>query len=187
MTDPDRKLAKRAARGDADAIAVLYDRYRSRIFGFLVRISGRQAAEDVFQEVWIAVIRRIDSFDPRRGSFSGWIHGIAANAAVDRFRRERVREADSLDDPERGETLPSPGPSPESAALAAPLGDALVAALDRLEPDRRAAVLLRHHLGMTYAEIAGSLGIPEGTAKSMVHRGVSELRASLEGWSHGRS
>lgn len=182
MTDPDRKLAKRAGRGDVDAVAALYDRYRSRIFGFLVRICGRQAAEDVFQEVWVSVIARIDGFDPERGTFSGWIHGIAAHAAVDRFRRERLRAADSLDDPERSERVPGSAPAAESAIL----GDALAAALERLEPPRRAAVLLRHHLGMSYAEIASTIGVPEGTAKSMVHRGVSDLRGSLEEWSHGR-
>jgi len=192
MTDPDRKLARRAGRGDQEALAGLYERYRGRVFGFLVRLCGRQSAEDVFQEVWLHVLRHMDDFDPQRGTFSAWIHGIAAHAAIDRVRRERVRAAEPLDVPSvesgpgRGNLVASREPSPELLAMAAPLRAAIAAALLRLEPSRRAAVLLRHHLGMTYAEVAAAIGVPEGTAKSMIHRGVLDLRSALEEWSDDR-
>jgi len=193
MTDPDRTLARRAARGDPGAVAGLYERHRGRVFGFLIRFCGRQAAEDVFQEVWVRVMRRIGSFDPRLGTFASWVLVIATNAAIDRARREGVRAVESLDAPvgqdgaTRIELVASGGPSAERGAMAAELGEALEGALRRLAPARRAAVLLRHHMGLTYAEIGEALGLPEGTAKSMVHRGVVDLRERLEGIVDGRA
>jgi len=193
MTDPDRKLAKQAARGDSSAVAALYERNRGRVFGFLVRVCGRQAAEDVFQEVWIRVMRKVGAFDPRRGTFRAWVLVIAMHAAIDRMRRGGVRAAEPLDVPQgedgppRMERVESREPSAERGAMSAELGDALERALDRLAPARRAAVLLRHHAGMSYGEIADALGVAEGTAKSMVHRGVIELRDRMGDWFDERS
>jgi RNA polymerase sigma-70 factor (ECF subfamily) len=192
MTDPDRELAGKARSGDRRALERLYERHRARLFGYLVKVTGRRPlAEDVFQEVWIKVMQGIDGYDVRRGTFRAWLMRIASNAAVDRSRREKLRSGPELDAPvdDQGRTgadlLPAPGPGPgregESGLLRVRLARELASLSDR----QRAAVLLRHQQGLSYAELAESLGVAEGTAKTLVHRAVLRLRERLSGWVDG--
>jgi len=190
MTDPDRKLAGRARRGDRQALALLYERYRGRLFGFLVKLLGdRTLAEDVYQEVWIKVLQGITTYDPQGGKFRGWLFRVAANAAVDRMRRRDPLSGVELDAPvgNEGETriarLPSELPGPDRLGDSEALGRALERAMGKLNEQQRTAVLLRHQQGLSYPELARAMGIPEGTAKTMVHRSVERLRRSLKEWS----
>jgi len=187
MTDPDLRLARKASRGDRRALARLYEAHKRRLMGYLVRIVGtRQLAEDVFQEVWIKVLQGIQSYRPREGgTFRAWLYRVAWNAAVDRLRYEARRPTGSgaieegADLQSEADRLPSPLPGPEREAegrrMARVLGRALTALTDR----QRAAVLLRHQQGLSYPEIAAVLGVPQGTAKTLVHRGVLALRGIL--------
>ena len=187
MTDPDLRLVRKAGRGDRRALARLYEAHRKRLMGYLVRILGRpQAAEDVFQEVWIKVLQGIDSYRPREGgTFRAWLYRVAWNAAVDRLRYEARRPAagggreDGADRIEETDRLPSPRPGPERRAAGKQMAAALDQALARLNDRQRAAILLRHQQGMSYPEVAEALGVPQGTAKTLVHRGVLALRAIL--------
>jgi len=100
MSDPDRTLADRAARGDRRALMELYERHRSRLFGYLTRSLGNATlAEDVFQDVWIKVMQKIGTYRPGTASFRAWLYRVASNAAVDRLRREAVRSGPELDAP----------------------------------------------------------------------------------------
>jgi RNA polymerase sigma-70 factor (ECF subfamily) len=189
MTDPDRRLATQAAGGDRRALESLYERYNSRMLGFLVRILGRRAlAEDVSQEVWIKVLQKVQTYRPQPGSFRSWLFRIASNAAVDRMRREALRSGPELDAPTEHEGLrridlqPSPVPGPDRRGLGQLLGRAMCRALSDLPRRQASAVLLRHQQGLTYAEIATALGVPEGTAKTLVHRAVLALRGALKEW-----
>ena len=186
MTDPDRVLALSARRGDHRSLACLYDRHRTRLFGLLVRLVGsRPAAEDLFQEVWIKVMHGIEHYRPEGGTFRAWLFRIASNAAVDRRRRERRHMAEELDAPladddrSRLDLLPSHLPSPLRLAEAAEIGTGVEQALQDLSEQQRSAVLLRHQQGLSYTEIAAALDVPEGTAKTMVFRGVRMLRDRL--------
>jgi len=193
MTDPDRTLALRFRSGDRQALAELYERYRGRVFGYLVRQLGdRQAAEDVFQEVWIKVMQGMHGFRPA-GTFRGWLFRIAANAAVDRKRRESLRRGPELDAPagspgrtddadggRRVDRIASSAPGPDRAAGL--LGERIDRALTRLPERQRVAVLLRHQQGLSYVELAAALDVPEGTVKVLVHRGVVTLRRELAEW-----
>lgn len=192
MSDPDRKLARRAGRGDRGALLELYDRHRSRLFGYLVKVAGdREAAEDLFQEVWIKLMGGIETYRPGPSPFRAWLYRIATNAAVDRARREARQAAEELDapgaegGPPRIDLLESSEPGPERMGQAAELGRRLGRAMGSLNERQRAAVLLRHQQGLTYAEIAEALQVPEGTAKTMVHRGAHRLRTLLEEESGG--
>lgn len=189
MIDPDRKLIRKARRGDRRALAALYDRHRRSLFGFLVNSAGeRAAAEDLFQEVWLKVLRGLGGYDPERGGFRPWLFRIAANAVVDRARRERVRQAVPLETPAENpdrsplERIADDRPDPETRSVARQAGAAVAAALCRLDNGQRTAVLLRHQQGLTYPELAAAMGVPEGTAKSLVHRGVRKLRDRLKDW-----
>ena len=187
MSDPDLRLARKACRGDRRALGRLYERHKSRLLGYLVRMLGRrQLAEDVFQEVWVKVLQNIDRYSPESGaSFRSWLFRVAANAAVDRIRYESRREGarrtspDEGHDPDDVELLVSTAPGPEREAGGRHAAEVLAAMLRRLPDRQRAAVLLRHQQGMSYPEIAAVLAVPQGTAKTLVHRGVLALRDAL--------
>ena len=192
MGDPDHSLAGQASSGDREALAALYHKHKGTLLGFLTRTLGdKTLAEDVFQEAWMKVITGIRRFDNSRGTFKAWLFRVGANAAVDRIRRDRLRRGPELDRPmangEGGETrridlVPSPEPGPDRIGDAALLGAAMDRALAKLPPFQRAAILLRHQQGMNMEEIAGTLGVPQGTVKSMLHRGTRSLRRSLGQW-----
>jgi RNA polymerase sigma-70 factor (ECF subfamily) len=194
MSDPDRTLAERAGRGDRRALMELYERYRSRMFGYLTRSLGNAAlAEDVFQDVWIKVMQKIGTYRPGKATFRAWLFRVAGNAAVDRLRREAVRSGPELDAPahdgdeRRIDQIASAEPGPDTAGMGRLFARDLAGALEHLSARQKAAVLLRHQQGLSYPEIARALGIREGTAKTLVHRGVLRLRAELAGWSREES
>ena len=188
MTDPDLRLARKAGRGDRRALARLYETHKRRLMGYLVKILGtRELAEEVFQEVWIKVLHGIASYRPRQGgTFRAWLYRVASNAAVDRLRYEARRPAagggreNGADGIQEADRLPSPRPGPERQAAGRQMAAALGQALGRLTDRQRAAILLRHQQGLSYPEVADALGVPQGTAKTLVHRGVLALRGILE-------
>lgn len=189
MSDPDRTEAVKARSGDRQALVRLYERHKGALLGFLVKTCrGRENAEDVFQEVWFKVMRAIGTYDPERSSFRSWLYRIAHNASVDLLRRESTRRGPELDAPvgENGSPLidliRSPGAGPDQHAERGRMLDAVQSALDGLGEQRRAAILLRHQQGFSYPEIAEALGVPEGTAKTLTHRGVLALRRELAEW-----
>jgi RNA polymerase sigma-70 factor (ECF subfamily) len=186
MDDSDRSLARKARRGNRRALASLYERYRNRVFGYLAKeMRDREAAEDVFQEVWVKVMQGMGSYDADRGPFRAWLFRIAANAAVDRRRRDAVRLGDELDTPldngegRRADLLPSEGPDPERLSASHEAGAALGRGIEKLDARQRTAVLLRHQQGLSYPEIARAMAVPEGTAKTLVHRAVVALREAM--------
>ena len=189
MTDPDGRLAGKAVGGDREALARLYERHRRRLFGYLVRlIRDRELAEDVFQEAWIKVMERISSYRPGPAGFRAWLYRVASNAAIDRLRREARRRGPELDASITGDSsdesvldrIASDAPGPDRLGESALLGRRLAIALDRLPDTQRAAVLLRHQQGLTYAELAKALAVPEGTGKVLVHRAVRSLKTELK-------
>ena len=192
MGDPDRELAGKARSGDRGALEALYERHKGPLLGFLTRTLGKQPlAEDVFQETWMKVIDRIERFDSDKGQFKSWLFRVGANAAVDRIRREAVRKGPELDAPVRSngedslrriDLVESTGPGPARLGDSHLLGEAMDQALGGLPPFQRTAILLRHQQGMSTKEVSETLGIPEGTVKSMIHRGFRTLRRNLSQW-----
>jgi RNA polymerase sigma-70 factor (ECF subfamily) len=187
MSDPDQRLARKAGRGDRRALGRLYDRHRCRLLGFLVKSLGRRdLAEDVFQDVWIKVMNSIGAYSPDQGAgFRAWLYRVAANAAVDRLRYEALRRTaqpsatGGQNLPLDADRLPSTRPGPERLAASRALAASLDAGMRRLSHRQRCAVLLRHQQGMSYPEIAAALAVPQGTAKTLVHRGLLRLREEL--------
>lgn len=182
----DRRRVARALRGDRQAVEALYTRYRRPLLGFLRRQCGDAAtADDVFQEVWLKVWTRLDRYRPEQGEFRAWLYRVAANAARDRARRDRVRAADSLDHGHEAsgtapvDRLAGPAPGPARVGDARLDWERVRGAMESLPGERRTAILLRHQQGFSYAEIGRILDVPEGTAKTLVHRGVKALRRKL--------
>jgi RNA polymerase sigma-70 factor (ECF subfamily) len=140
---------------------------------------GREDARDASQEVWVRVWRNIGSF---RGesAFSTWLHSIVVNTRLS-FRHKEARrkqrefggETPDLPEPPGGDA------DPESAALGAERRGEIRVALREVREEHRAALVLRHVEGLSYAEIAEALGVPNGTAKGWASRGRAEMRVAL--------
>jgi RNA polymerase sigma-70 factor (ECF subfamily) len=170
-------LLARAAGGDRAAFKLLYDRTSAKLFGVIVRILGDGGdAEDVLQEVYVTAWRKAAEFDPARASPITWLATIARNRAIDRLRARAVRPA---------------APVEEAAEIAdaAPGADALIdeardaarvrQALAGLEPRHASAIRACYFEGLTYEALAAREGVPVGTLKSWVRRGLLRMKAAM--------
>ncbi|MFP7366076.1 RNA polymerase sigma factor SigE [Corynebacterium callunae] len=147
------------------------------VYRLAFRLSGNQHdAEDLTQETFMRVFRSLKSYQP--GTFEGWLHRITTNLFLDMVRHRGKIRMEAL--PEDYERVPGNDMTPEQAYSVANLDPALQKALDELSPDFRVAVVLCDVVGMSYDEIAETLGVKMGTVRSRIHRGRSHLRASLE-------
>jgi RNA polymerase sigma-70 factor, ECF subfamily len=154
--------------------------HSARVYRLAYRLTGSQHdAEDLTQEVFVRVFRSLSSYTP--GTFEGWLHRITTNLFLDLVRRRARIRFDPL--PDDAERIPGRG----QAGLESPaqhyddkhFDDDVQTALDALPPDFRAAVVLCDLEGLSYEEIAATLGIKIGTVRSRIHRGRSQLRAAL--------
>jgi len=165
------------ARGDEDALARLYDRYRIILFSLLVRIlKSREEAEDVLQEVFLQIWKRAKDFDESRGKPFTWLVTLTRSRAIDRIRqlgaRQRLAEASSLEMSEAvsdavADTLHSEQREIVARALAA------------LPEEQRRALNLAYFDGLTQSEIAEQLDTPLGTIKTRMRSGMIKLRELL--------
>jgi RNA polymerase sigma-70 factor (ECF subfamily) len=150
--------------------------HSARVYRLAYRLSGNQQdAEDLTQETFVRVFRSLADFSP--GTFEGWLHRITTNLFLDMVRRRQRIRFDAL--PEDTERLPGTAPSPEQVYTDTHLDPQVQAALDALPPDFRVAVVLCDIEGLTYEEIAATLGIKLGTVRSRIHRGRAQLRSAL--------
>jgi RNA polymerase sigma-70 factor (ECF subfamily) len=141
------------------------------------RLTGNvHDAEDLTQEVFVRVFRSLSTYSP--GTFEGWLHRITTNLFLDQVRRKKRIRFDALSD-EASERLPGREPDPSRVYDDTHLDDDVQRALDALPPDFRAAVVLCDIEGLSYEEVAATLGIKLGTVRSRIHRGRSQLRAAL--------
>ena len=150
----------------------------ARVYRLAYRLTGNQHdAEDLTQEVFVRVFRSLSGYTP--GTFEGWLHRITTNLFLDSVRRRsRIRFEGLVDD--AADRLPSTEPGPAQVYDDSHLDADVQAALDQLPPDFRAAVVLCDLEGLSYEEIADTLGIKLGTVRSRISRGRAQLRASLE-------
>lgn len=166
-----------AGVGDMPSWGELVVEHADSVYRLAFRLSGNQHdAEDLTQDAFMRVFRSIDKYQP--GTFEGWLHRITTNLFLDMVRHRSRISMEAL--PEDYERVPGTDMTPEQAYSVANLDPALQEALDELAPDFRVAVVLCDVVGMTYDEIADTLGVKMGTVRSRIHRGRSQLRASLE-------
>ncbi|GGC69410.1 RNA polymerase sigma factor SigE [Hoyosella rhizosphaerae] len=151
--------------------------HADRVYRLAYRLSGNaHDAEDLTQETFIRVFRSLSSYQP--GTFEGWLHRITTNLFLDMVRRRSRIRMESL--PEDYDRVPSDTPDPEQIFHDARLDPHLQRALDTLAPEYRAAVVLCDVEGLSYEEIASTLGVKLGTVRSRIHRGRQALRGSLK-------
>ena len=152
--------------------------HSARVYRLAYRLTGNQHdAEDLTQEVFVRVFRSLSSYTP--GTFEGWLHRITTNLFLDQVRRKQRIRFDALAD-DAPERLAGREPTPAQAYDDRTFDHDVQGALDALPADFRAAVVLCDIEGLSYEEIAATLGIKLGTVRSRIHRGRAQLRAALE-------
>ena len=175
--ETDERLMTRIAAGDEDAFVALYRRRQPAIYRFAWQVSGSAAiAQDVTQEVFLAVMRGAGDFDSRRGAVVPYLFGIARNLVRRTWRSQDLR-TESLDDFESAETGSVDDPAD---GLAASERVSLVRqAVASLPAHYREVIVLCELEELSYADAATALGQPVGTIRSRLHRARSLLAAKL--------
>jgi RNA polymerase sigma-70 factor, ECF subfamily len=175
----DRDLVRAASRGDVEAFAKLVRDHSSLVYRVALRILGKDDAQDASQEVWVRVWKNIRNF---RGesAFTTWLYRITVNTCLSLRQKEARRDERELGDEMPYLSEPSGGDAdPEAAALNAERREEIQAALVHVRAEHRAALVLRHMEGLSYAEIAEVLQVPDGTAKGWVSRGRAAMLLAL--------
>ena len=183
-------LVRRCVAGDAAAWQEIVQQYNRRIYNICYRFSGSSDdAADLTQEVFIKIYRTLGTFDGSRAAFMTWVTTVTRNLLVDHFRKGKYdRVTDSLDatpgNQEEGlsiaEQLEDQRSSPEQRVQSQETQKMVQAALQKLSPELREAVILRDLQDLDYKEIAIVLKVPEGTVKSRINRGRTELARLLQ-------
>jgi len=178
----DDQLMRDLAAGREEAIGPLYARYAPVVFGMAAHALDRATAEELVQDVFLAVWRNADSFDSTRGPLRPWLLQIAhfriANELRRRSRRPRTESASDPDD-DRLARMPDPSPDQAEDAWNTHRRDILRRALEELPPAQRQALGLAYFGDLSHGEIAKVLGVPLGTAKSRIRAGMERLRTRL--------
>lgn len=155
--------------------------HADRVYRLAYRLSGNaQDAEDLTQDTFIRVFRSLNKYEA--GTFEGWLHRITTNLFLDLVRRRAKIRMEAL--PEDYDRVPSADPDPGQIYADANLTPDLQSALDALSPEYRAAVVLCDIEGLSYEEIAATLGVKLGTVRSRIHRGRQSIREFLAGAGH---
>lgn len=164
----------------ADVVA----QYADVVYTIAFRLTGDdEEARDLAQDVLIRLHKGLDRY--REGNFEGWLYRTTINTFRDRLRkRKRLREDQLPDEPTARMGL---APGVEDAALRHETSGVVQAAVRRLPPEYREAIVLRDFEGRSYDQIAEALEIPAGTVRSRIHRGREQLRQLLRGYVEGSS
>lgn len=171
----DRELLSAHVNGDAHAFSVLVARHKDRMWAVALRtMRNPEEAADALQEAYISAFRRAGSF---RGdaAVTTWLHRVVVNACLDRIRRNKVRAADPLpEDPDRAGELATANDTVDPVLVNEERAD-IASALQQLNPDQRAALVLVDMEGYSVEEAATMLGCAVGTIKSRCARGRAKL------------
>ena len=180
--DQDASFVERCLRGDDAAWEDLVRVHSRRVYGLCYRFTGKDSeAQDLTQEVFLRVFRSLKSFRSTEGSFATWLARLTRNLLIDHYRRTRQeRVTDSIEEqlPVLEESMAASA-RPDGMVAGREASEILQAALQKLSPDLREAVILRDLQSLEYREMAQVLNIPEGTVKSRISRGRAELARIL--------
>jgi RNA polymerase sigma factor (sigma-70 family) len=171
-----RLLQAVVERRDQASFMTLFDYYAPRVKAYLKRLgAGDSLAEDLSQEVMLAVWRKAASYDPAKAGVGTWIFTIARNLRIDAIRRDR-RPVLEPDDPR---LAPEPETPPDDRAEANQDAEQVRAALRELPEDQAKVVTMAFYYGKSHGEIAAELSLPLGTVKSRLRLAFRRVRGLL--------
>ncbi len=175
---PDIDLCRLAANGNIAAFEVLYERYHRRTYSLCLRMTSSQTeAEDLTQEVFIQLFRKVGSF---RGdsAFSTWLHRLTVNQVLMHFRRRSVKNERTTEEGELPEQMVAGSANPNKMQVVDRI--ALKNAIAELPNGYRNVFLLHDVEGFEHEEVARMMGISVGTSKSQLHKARLKLRGLLK-------
>jgi RNA polymerase sigma-70 factor (ECF subfamily) len=173
----DQVLFDTWMKGDTRGFSALYERYKNRVFGFLVRMTNdREIAEDLLQDTFLAAMRNAQQFDRNR-NFLSWIFGIAHKRTIDYFRHVKV-ENEHLEDTNR--SLGKGPLLPDSTMLNRQLNAMINEAVNTLEPMQREVFLLRELGDVPFRDIAQMMNCPINTALGRMRLALKNIRQELK-------
>jgi len=187
-SNSDETLMAAYQGGDARSFALLFERYERPVFRFLRRSLGDHAtADDLLQEVWLAVVRNAAGYVPR-AKFTTWLFTIARSKLIDHWRATTPmtsldEEAANDPDESRLDSIPAAASEqPEVQAMSRAQAQAFLAAVEALPAVQREAFLLHVEGDLTVEEVAQATGVGFETAKSRLRYAFGKLRAAMEVW-----
>ena len=181
LPDALESLIERCLQGDQAAWDRLVRQHRRKVFNVAYKFVGtHDGAEDLTQDIFLRVFKSLHTFD-RRANFQTWLISVSRNLCIDHYRRVR-KEREAIDhDVDAGELTPASTDAGPMAALEQQDRVALLGqALGALPEPLRAAVVMRDLQELSYQEIAAQLRLPEGTVKSRINRGRTELARQVD-------
>jgi RNA polymerase sigma-70 factor (ECF subfamily) len=182
---PEPETVARAAAGDGAAFRTIVDLWRARVVAFGYRMTGNAAeAEDLGQEVFLHLYTVLRRYDPAR-PFAPWMRRVMTNVVLNRLRARPGRTT-SLDDEDMVPRADPRSPDPVGSAASAEAAAVVRARMALLPPGWRAVVALRYTEGLTVAEVAEALDLPENTVKTRLFRAREALRGALRAVGEGR-
>jgi RNA polymerase sigma-70 factor, ECF subfamily len=188
MSELERSLLRRLRERDERAFRELVTAHRDRVYNICYRMMGnRHEAEDVAQEVFIAVFKTIDSFR-EESKFSTWLYRVAVNHCKNRIKylaRRHDRDRDELDENSAGANGAMLGTTvraaqPDRALETIQMEEVLKDAINTLDEEHRIVVILRDIEDLSIEEICVITDLPDGTVKSRLHRARLALRKKLQ-------
>ena len=183
LLDADAQLVERCLGGEEAAWEDLVRLHSRRVYGICFRFTGSDGeAQDIAQEAFLRVFQSLKSFRAGEGSFQVWLARLTRNLLIDNYRKGRMaRSTDSIENQLATlEETSAVGSRTEGLVQEREASEVLQAALQKLSPELREAVVLRDLEEMEYREIAEVLKVPEGTVKSRINRGRAELGRVLK-------
>ncbi|REE89099.1 RNA polymerase sigma-70 factor (ECF subfamily) [Paenibacillus taihuensis] len=168
--------------GSVEAFELFYERYAPLVMKVALRVlHDRMEAEDVCHDVFLEVLRRGSSYDPRRGSITSWLAIMTRSRCLDRLRK--TRRLVQTEQVELGAETEAPT---EELVFSRLRKDALVDALQALPANQRTAVIGSYYGSQTHRELSEEWNMPLGTVKSLIRYGLNHLRKQMEkrGWAH---
>jgi RNA polymerase sigma-70 factor (ECF subfamily) len=161
--------------GERDAMQRIYEQCSDRVYALMVRIVGRQDADDLTQQVFLQMFRKLDQFSGG-SKLETWLYRLATNEALQHLRKKKRQSVQPI--------VVEPSASDTNRLIESEKIQMLEIALSRIDPELRVILSLKEEQNISYREIAQALDIPEGTVGSRLNRARKELREELEklGW-----
>ncbi|MEP7040413.1 MAG: sigma-70 family RNA polymerase sigma factor [Chloroflexota bacterium] len=177
IIESDLDLIARIAKGDANSLGALYDRHSPIAFRVALSIvHDRGSAEDVVQEAFLSMWRKVGSYKPGRGSVRSWLIGIVRNRAIDTLR---ARRGSDTDDEATLFSLRDAGPSVLDQVVAKLEAESMRTAIYKLSRSQQQAISIAYYESRSHAEIATITGLPVGTVHGRIRLGLRHLRTHL--------